>query len=825
MHGGLQWVGALRFQLLHVCSASSLCWPSLVSQTGNPTKLKKLPHIHILPSSLITQAQRPQQVVSGGNAHDVPRMTRRNQRLDDTHLLVPELTYSIRPLEVWQQGCWSATAKLTTTTSTNPFHDRDDLDEPFPIAIPDQRQQRSLPSKPPTPPSPPAVARSATPASSHRRLRRTPNFLATPSPRPEQQQSLRSPSRVIVTLGPTGRYVLADEAAGRKQRPSPPKATRQLSQGNLSSSSVATSASFSRRVTDSNLETSEPKSHSVLRISKKTHNAILYALEATLRGPNTISIDPVECYSQMADLMGGRGPVTSNGNGTPSVRATSGRPAVGSPAGIRSPKVIMQQRAAREKERERKREEQARLQREEQEQLQQEQEARLQEAERQTEHRAPEKAVERRPTAAGAGSSTTGADPSTSRQPAQSIPNRPNADNGGRTARTSGIPATVQAHASQSTRNEIPFRAPPRTSVPPSGPSATGATAGGPSGSQSQPGEFTMGRGRNSFPHAFERWETLSAHWEGLTSFWIRRLEQNSSEIQGDPIAQQLARQVTDLSSAGANLFHAVVELQRLRASSERKFQRWFFETRSELERNQEMTAMLEAALDEERRNRTDAIRQAVEQEQGSKLHKQLAEMRKELTISKEEARRAWEELGRREKDERDRLKSLQQGQPTLVGGVQVVPMNQGVSRGNTQREPRYVQPEMPEYTRSHTPRAARPEYTQAPAVQPVPVSSSGPNPAFQTPSSVHHQQSYASEGAMSEEEFETPATQPSAYHAPVSIPQQSQYSSAPDYTGSGYSAVGWEEIPQHHHPTRLSDVLEEEEERSRTSASQRSRH
>ncbi len=106
MHGGLQWVGALRFQLLHVCSASSLCWPSLVSQTGNPTKLKKLPHIHILPSSLITQAQRPQQVVSGGNAHDVPRMTRRNQRLDDTHLLVPELTYSIRPLEVWQQGCW-----------------------------------------------------------------------------------------------------------------------------------------------------------------------------------------------------------------------------------------------------------------------------------------------------------------------------------------------------------------------------------------------------------------------------------------------------------------------------------------------------------------------------------------------------------------------------------------------------------------------------------------------------------------------------------------------------------------------------------------------
>ncbi|KAK5636246.1 hypothetical protein RRF57_011958 [Xylaria bambusicola] len=450
----------------------------------------------------------------------------------------------------------------------------------------------------------------------------------------------------------------------------------------------------------------------------------------------------------MADLIGGRGPVTSNGNGTPPVRATAGRPAVGSPSGIRSPKVIMQQRAEREKERERQREAK---QREEQEQLQREQEARLQEeAARAAEQRAADKAAEMRRATAGAGS-TTGADHSASRQAGQPTSNRPNADNGGRTARTTGIPTNVQAQASQSTRNEIPLRGPLRTSIPP----ATGATAGGPSGSQSQPGDFALGRGRNSFPHAFERWETLSAHWEGLTSFWIRRLEQNASEIQGDTIAQQLSRQVTDLSSAGANLFHAVVELQRLRASSERKFQRWFYETRSDLERNQEVTAMLEAALEEERRNRADAIRKAVEQEQGSssKLHKQLAEMRKELTISKEEARRAWEELGRREKEERDRTQSLQQGRPTIVGGVQVVPMTQGVSRGNTQREPRYAQPELPEYTQSPTPRTAHPEYSQASAVQGVPASS-GPNPVFQTPSSVHHQQSYASEGTMSEGEY-----------------------------------------------------------------------
>ncbi|KAI1755965.1 hypothetical protein F4782DRAFT_551054 [Xylaria castorea] len=661
-----------------------------------------------------------------------------------------------------------------------------------------------------------ATARS-TPAS-HHRLRRTPHLLATPSPRLQEQSRLQSPGRVTVTLGPTGRYSIADQVVGRKLP------TRQLSQGNLSSSSVTTSASFRRRVGPSDLEEERSQPHPILRISKNSHNAVLYALEATLRGPNTISLDPVECYSQMADLMSGRGPATSNGNGPPSVRATPGRSAVGSP-GIRGPKAIMKERQEREA---RQREERERLQRE-----QLEKEARLQdEAERrEAQRRAAEQTAEmRRAHAAGAGPSTASVDPSTSRQPTQPTSNRPTGttDNVGRTARTSGMPPSVQAQASQPARKEQPTSRLPHGA---SGPSATGATAGGESGTQAQPGEFStaIGRGRNSFPHAFERWETLSAHWEGLTSFWIRRLEQNASEIQGDPVAQQLSRQVTDLSSAGANLFHAVVELQRLRASSERKFQRWFFETRRELERNQEVTAMLEAALEEERRNRADTIRKAVEQEQGSsKLHKQLAEMRKELTISKEEARRAWEELGRREQEERDRTTSLQLGQPTIVGGVQVVPMTQGVSRGNTQREPRYAQPEMPEYTQSPTPRTARPEYTQAPAVQSVPVSS-GPSPAFQTPSSVHHQQSYASERTMSEEEFETPATQPGVYHAPVSVPeQQPQYSSAPDYTGSGYSATGWEELPgrhHHHHPTRLSDVLEEEEERSRTSASQLSRH
>ncbi|KAI9819267.1 MAG: hypothetical protein M1827_007423 [Pycnora praestabilis] len=184
----------------------------------------------------------------------------------------------------------------------------------------------------------------------------------------------------------------------------------------------------------------------------------------------------------------------------------------------------------------------------------------------------------------------------------------------------------------------------------------------------------------SSFPHAFERWETLSSHWEGLTSYWIRRLENNSEEVRREPLTQQMSRQITDLSAAGANLFHAVVELQRLRASSERKFQRWFFETRAEQERAQEMQGEMENTLRVERQARADAVSSAarMEQEKGT-ADKMVSEMKRELQISKEEARRAWEELGRREQEERDRTISLRDGQPTLVGGVQVVPMMQAV--------------------------------------------------------------------------------------------------------------------------------------------------
>lgn len=47
----------------------------------------------------------------------------------------------------------------------------------------------------------------------------------------------------------------------------------------------------------------------------------------------------------------------------------------------------------------------------------------------------------------------------------------------------------------------------------------------------------------------------------------------------------------------------------------------------------------------------------------------------------------------------------------------------------------------------------------------------------------------------------------------PTQQPQQQQ-AAGPDYEGEGYG--DWETLrTAHHHPTRLSDVLEEEEERS----------
>ncbi|KAK2075178.1 hypothetical protein P8C59_009325 [Phyllachora maydis] len=324
-----------------------------------------------------------------------------------------------------------------------------------------------------------------------------------------------------------------------------------------------------------------------------------------------------------------------------------------------------------------------------------------------------------------------------------------------------------------------------------------------------------------------------------MTSFWIRKLQENTDDLERNPVSAQLSRQVGDLSAAGANLFHAVVELQRLRASSERKFQRWFYDTRSEMERLRESNGMMASALDEERASRNDAIREAIEHERvHSKTQKQLTEMKRELQISKEEARRAWEELGRREQEERDRTLSLQQGEPTIVGGVQVVPMSQGVpSRPPSIREPRQAETEPAEYVA-----AQADDFSQQGAVQHRQgnvntghgATAIGPGAGGEY--HQRHGPASADQGDLDrpdsrgygEANLETPAAPepPSATHYPPSSSRWSQAAGAPEYSGQGYAAPGWETVqttPRHHHPTRLSDVVEEDE-RSRTTTSHVSR-
>jgi hypothetical protein len=61
--------------------------------------------------------------------------------------------------------------------------------------------------------------------------------------------------------------------------------------------------------------------------------------------------------------------------------------------------------------------------------------------------------------------------------------------------------------------------------------------------------------------------------------------------------------------------------------------------------------------------------------EEPALLEKRMADVMRESKILKEEARRAWEELGRREHEERERTIMLQEGIPVVIGGVQVVPM------------------------------------------------------------------------------------------------------------------------------------------------------
>ncbi|KAJ6117459.1 hypothetical protein N7512_007184 [Penicillium capsulatum] len=637
-------------------------------------------------------------------------------------------------------------------------------------------------------------------------------------------------------------------------------------------------------------------------VSSRTASAILFTLEDAIRRPFNLTTDWDEVNASMSDMVGIAGPAGPVGNGRVHAGAARAAPAPVSthpPSGVRTPTDIMRQRrdreARRKAEQEARDKEQEELERQqlehEQAQIQAQQLAAAVAGEAGAQRRARPSRASRGPESqveAGPGSApgpVPGFRHSAGAGPAASIPEYQ-------------APQAVDMHnqprpdlsASQAQQ------APPRTAT---------AGTGAPSGATglSRPAQVPANDGasqtlqqprRAAFPHAFERWETLSSHWEGLTSYWIRKMEQNHDDLERDPLSQQLARQITDLSAAGANLFHAVVELQRLRASSERKFQRWFFDTRSEQERAKELQADLERQLKQERQGRADAFATSQNAEKDkTRAEELLREMRRELQISKEEARRAWEELGRREQEERDRTNSLRNGEPTLVGGVQVVPMVQGLpSRHNTrpptregpypggptatsmgtEYEAKSADPGMSgQYYEDGTPMSPTGsdpfiEQGNQMRVDPAPSKLPPAGPVFENdkagypgpPTSEPDDRSYVGSSDADADEFARYDTDPQgrSYAFPPSAMSEGSdeydqspveerhyatdgtYSSAPtsapmyapqppttaDYSGSGWGVgTGWESVtPRHRHPTRLSDVLEEDEP-SRTSPSRAS--
>lgn len=670
------------------------------------------------------------------------------------------------------------------------------------------------------------------------------------------------------------------------------------------------------------------------QISKGTALAIRYALEAVIF-PNHLTPDLIEENASMSDLTGG-GPSTlagtgrsGNSGGTTRMYQSSAAPVS---AGIRAPTVIMRERVERER---RKRELEAQR---EMDRANEEDKGLLEDEGQRRAEKKPAVAAGIPPDRGNVDDGYRGS--GSAQQPGQ------RASNGSqRTGGASGSGANIRPESTSQGRGQggsgqdsgtasgdRPRGGQPRPvrAAQPSGPTQVpqGPSQPPPPQAADTSSANATRRTTPSFPQAFERWESLSAHWEGLTSYWLRRIDENSREIQRDPISAQLARQVQDLSAAGANLFHAVVDLQRLRVSSQKKFQRWLFEMRAEQERSQEMQGMLEATLQEERRGRTEAIGDAVARER-EKLNseKLVAEMRRELHISKEEARRAWEELGRREQEERERTASLREGQPTIVGGVQVVPMIQTAPTRHTStatrerpptREGPYaggpgpgamggqsVAPAPPlvpapaddmSYPQSvrgqrgaEIPRVTESSSAQSRAAitSPTPTTES-PGPVFSEPpanqattsagfyqqqhgTTLHQTEALSSEGTYSDveyeiessgqfrrdsrghrvryeaggsdddtDEFDLTGSRDAAHlqqygHAPTSGPEylptsravstgrhEGMYVTGPpvvgpaDYSGQGYgTSPVWDSVARHHHPTRLSDVLEEDEKSS----------
>jgi hypothetical protein len=397
-------------------------------------------------------------------------------------------------------------------------------------------------------------------------------------------------------------------------------------------------------------ESHHRKAHPAVHISRRRHSAILYAIEEAIRTPNPFTPVVEEEQENMSDIMGDG----SHGGG----RTTSS---------MRTPRDIMADRRAREARREA-------------------------EASRSRGEEQMSADGDGRRAAAFATERLVRSEPLPSS--ARIIDETP----GG------GLPARLRSQ-SQSAQ-QFPVQ-----SLPGLGPSQTTSDARArvssapnpvqstPQSSDAIPEDIPQRPTRPSFPHAFERWEHLSSHWEGLSSYWLRKLDANTEEIRHtNPTAPALHRQIQDLSAAGANLFHGLVELQKLRASSERKFQRWFREMKQEQEKWQEIRADMLGEVNDERLAKEQLQMQLEKAHMQTRRAENVSnECRRELNIAKEEARRAWQDLGTMEADRLMWIGTLRQGLPTSIGGMQVVPLY-AASQQSGERRPAATNNEAPQF-------------------------------------------------------------------------------------------------------------------------------
>jgi hypothetical protein len=285
-----------------------------------------------------------------------------------------------------------------------------------------------------------------------------------------------------------------------------------------------------------------------------------------------------------------------------------------------------------------------------------------------------------------------------------------------------------------------------------------------------------------------------------MTSYWLHRLEANTEEVKNTiPNAATLSRQITDLSAAGANLFHAVVELQRLRASSERKFQRWFFDTREHHEKLLEQKAEVDRELKAERSSRQEATRQQSEAAAAvESARREVMDMRRELVIAKDEARRAWEELGRKNQESMDTAYSLKEGRITVVHGVQVVPYFGGPSRAASS-VPRPATRDGQQYgsvapassaghVRVQSPEDERQYYREASPTNTDPFTDSGRQQQHQP---LHHEPGKPDLAQGPHQPYYQPITPASAQTAVPNAGQHLSDDASPHYTRGGQTPVG----------------------------------